>query len=229
MHRAQTVQLVAVWSRGVRLAHWLITVGVLGLLSTGYLLYRFPGEQAYLDYHYLLGYLLLGGLGIRVYLLLFGRAEAHWRTLMPGAGSGTAALSMLRFYLSLGRFPLPRWYAHNPLWGPIYLLVFGILIAQLVTGLGVGESWLPEEPALSWHTVGAQVVLGFTILHVVAVVLHDLYGTGSDCSAMINGRRTFARPPLVGGIEALDVRLQELEDGDTESARGRGQRIQTEE
>ncbi len=212
MHKPQTVQRVAVWSRGVRLAHWLMAAGVLGLLATGYLLHRFPGQQAELDYHYLTGYLLVAGLAVRVYLLLFGRAEAHWRALMPDAGSGRAALAMLRFYLSLGRFPLPRWYAHNPLWGPIYLLIFGVLIAQVVTGLGVGEYWLAEEPALSWHTVGAQVILGFAILHILAVFLHDLYGTGSDCSAMINGHRTFSRPPLIGGLDALDARLRSLEN-----------------
>ena len=85
-----------------------------------------------------------------------------------------------------------KWYAHNPLWAPVYLLVLIILVVQTLTGL------LMETHTVMWgfylpsvHDVWSTVILVFACLHVIAVVLHDAKGTAADVSAMINGHRIF--------------------------------------
>jgi len=107
-----------------------------------------------------------------------------------------------------------KWYAHNPLWAPVYLLVLIILVVQTLTGL------LMETHTVMWgfylpsvHDVWSTVILVFACLHVIAVVLHDAKGTAADVSAMINGHRIFIPedadlpyPPSVQAVSLDQIR-----------------------
>ena len=120
----------------------------------------------------------------------------------------------LLFYLSLGRAPLPNWFAHNPLWKPVYLFLLVVL------GLSVLTGWLmPDSPLIGRlylprvHTWLANTVAILTAAHLFSVVLQDLKGKGADISAMINGHRYFAveRDGLVRPeIPQVSIRLDEL-------------------
>lgn len=189
---AQAMQRVEIWSGRLRLAHWLMAVAVLVLLATGWLLPRVPTmTESVRDLHYVAGYVLLAALALRFYLLLFGKAAEQWTDLLPRGPQWRAAWHTLRFYLSLGRAPLPAWYAHNPLWGPVYLAWWALLVAQVLTGLLPGWwSTLGVQPWW-WHSLAADAVAMLVAAHVVAVFLHDLKGGGADVSAMINGFRWF--------------------------------------
>jgi Ni/Fe-hydrogenase 1 B-type cytochrome subunit len=185
-------------------------VSVLVLLTTGWLLYQDThlGPQAR-DAHYLAGYVLAGGLLLRLYALLFGSGPAHWRDCIP-MGQGRAVMETLRFYLSLGRSALPRWYAHNPLWGPAYLLLLALLAVQTLSS---GFGWESTALAAISHDVhgpGAQIVGLWVLFHVIAVFMHEIKGTGGDVSAMINGHRCFVveRPP-VGETSVLSLERNE--------------------
>lgn len=99
---------------------------------------------------------------------------------------------MLRFYLTMGKAPQAKWYAHNPLWAPVYRLVLIILVVQALTGL------LMETHPLIWefylpsvHDFSATVILVFACLNVITVVLHDAKGATANVSAMLNGYRIF--------------------------------------
>lgn len=187
------IQRVAVWSARLRLAHAMIGASVIVLLATGGLIAYAPGvAEAASEVHQLAGIGLTLGLLLRVVLLFFGAASAHGRALLPAPGDLAKVGMMLRFYLSLGRTPLPRWYAHNPLWAPLYALLILVLVLQTLTGLLmnayplVGGFYLP-----SVHAFWSPAILAFTVLHLLAVVLHDLRGDTSDVSAIINGHRIF--------------------------------------
>ncbi len=207
----ERVQRVRVWSGGLRLAHWLIALAVLVLLATGWLIGLAPSLAADAsDAHGLAGFVLTLGLALRLYLLVAGSGAARWRALVPAPGDLAKAGMMLRFYLSLGRTPLPRWYAHNPLWVPLYALILLILVAQSATGLLMTHWPLLAGfylPAV--HAFFAPVVLAFSALHVAAVVLHDARGTSADVSAMINGHRIFViekpETPAQAGIQSIPV------------------------
>jgi len=118
---------------------------------------------------------------------------------------------MLRFYLSLGRNPMPSYYAHNPFWGPIYLLMFLVLLAQAASGLlvkyqpdGILE-WMPQLKHL--HDLGYGIIATFVPLHIVAVFLHDWKGEGAEISAMISGYKLFSvqRPGLPGKVQTVAI------------------------
>lgn len=188
------VQRVLVWSQPLRIAHWLMALSALVLLATGWLGQRDPvlGAAAR-DYHYIAGAVLILGLALRLYLLFFGRGSDLLGDCETDRHRLGQAVEMLRFYLSLGRAPLPRWYAHNPLWGPLYLLLFLFLLLQVVSGLLLlkGIALILGLSLYGLHQLGSGVILGFTLLHLAAVFSHDAKGSGADNSAMINGYRIF--------------------------------------
>jgi Ni/Fe-hydrogenase 1 B-type cytochrome subunit len=126
---------------------------------------------------------------------------------------------MLRFYASLGRGALPGYYAHNPLWAPLYLLLLLLLLLQLGSGLMLefgslrGMFRLSSVELLHWHQGLLPVVALLTIAHVLSAFLHDLRGNGSDVSGMINGHRTFPvgqRAKPTPSVQAPGVSLNDI-------------------
>ena len=132
----QTLQRKYIWPGCLRFGHWVITVAVVGLLFTGWLQQHVVQYfQIALDYHYILAYALTLALGLRLYLLVSSPASAaNWQDLLPNRHGMKQAIAMLRFYISFGRTPLPHWYAHSPLWAPIYLFIFLLLLTQILSG-----------------------------------------------------------------------------------------------
>lgn len=205
------IQRVRVWPASVRLVHWTMALSVLALLLTGWA----PdsgGElpSAAQDAHFFSGYVLLAALLWRIGLLLFARGTAHWRDCIPSGAQTRAALQTMQSYLTLGRVPLPRWYAHNPWWGPVYLLWFGLLLGQLASGLFLAFGPLEPHTASALHVAGAKLLAIFCAVHLVAVVFHELKGSGSDVSAMISGYRVFVPTPPLSQPQ-IEIPLRDLQ------------------
>jgi Ni/Fe-hydrogenase 1 B-type cytochrome subunit len=201
---------VRIWSGLVRAAHWAMAAGTLAASATGGLMVwgresAPPVWIAARELHVPSGQLVAVALAVRLVVLVVGGGSAGWRDFLPRRAQWTAAWGTMRFYLSGTRYSLPSWYAHNPLWGPVYLALFGLLAAQ--TGLGL---WL-EVPslrpilvleygaALEWHHALADGVLGIALAHILAAVIHDWRGGRWEISAMINGDKVFEiQRPEVG-------------------------------
>lgn len=204
------IQRVRVWSAGLRSSHWLLAAGVLTLLVSGWRLSLGNAPAGWRDAHLTAGYLLGIALVFRVALLLAGRTPTdRWRDCLPLTRlHWQGARDMLLFYVSFGRARLPAWYGHNPLWGPLYLLLFGLLTGGAITGLLLARApagdalWLAATPAWlgwtlpEWHAGLAQAIAGFVAAHVASVFLHDARGTSGEISAMVNGHKTFILPPV---------------------------------
>lgn len=212
------IRRVLVWPARLRLLHALLALSVIVLLATGLLLDHDAALYAAArDYHFIAGYALLGGLAIRLPLLVAGKGPARLSALLPTSEQRRAAIATLRFYLSFGRAALPRWYAHNPLWGPLYLAMFALLLVAAITGLGYDEDWvLLGLSAVDTHAAVARLVLVLILGHVIAVILHDLRGTSADISGIVNGHRFFTIEPLEPKIDApsTEIDLRELTRGD---------------
>ena len=206
----QTLQRKYIWPGPLRLGHWIMAIAVIGLLVSGWLLQNVAHYfQVALDYHYILAYALCFGLAIRLYLLARSSpSAASWHDLVPDTQNLKKALAMVRFYVSLGRTPLPSWYAHSPLWAPIYLLVFVILLLQIITGflMASGQHTLLIN-LYTLHNVNTSIIAAFTVLHVISVFLHDLKSGSSDISAMIHGYRIFTveKPELPPIIQTVSL------------------------
>lgn len=212
---AEQIRRVAVWSGWLRLAHWSMAVATLTLLTTGWLVANSPAlAEAAADYHYLAAGLLLFALVLRFGIGFFGKGAERLEHLLPSDNDLAGIRASLIFYLSFGKAPLPNWYAHNPLWKPVYLLLLVALVLSTVTG------WLmPEQPLLGGfylphvHAWLADAIAVFLLLHLLSVILQDWRGQSADVSAMINGSRYFTidRDGLVKPeIPQVSVKLDDI-------------------
>ena len=218
----EALRRVRVWGGWLRLAHGALALSTLVLLATGWLIANSPSvaEDA-VDFHYYAASVLVFGLMLRGWLLFFGSEVERFEQLMPGPGEGRRMRETLLFYASLGRLKLPHWYAHNPLWMPIYLVLLLVLLVMVVSG-GFMQShplvWKLYLPSV--HAFWAGVIGWFVLLHLIAVIWHDAKGGQADVSAIINGWRIFEvdkselpPPPVDNGIVArfdLDQLKQDL-------------------
>ncbi|MBT3010662.1 MAG: cytochrome b/b6 domain-containing protein [Candidatus Thiodiazotropha sp. (ex Lucina aurantia)] len=188
------VSRVLVWSGRLRLAHWSLGISSIGLLLTGWLMNNTPlMAQSAAEIHFMLSGLFLPALLLRIYLLLFGKGSEHLSSCEPNLHRLSQAWLVLKFYLTLGKAPLPKWYSHNPLWGPVYLVLYFFMLLVAVSGLFLLKaiSMIGGLSLNDLHYLSYQVIATFTLLHIIAVFSHDLAGKGSDISGMINGQRTF--------------------------------------
>lgn len=187
-----------VWSKTLRWCHWGMTLSVLVLIFTGWMISWVPEKAASLDdFHYVAAAVLIAVLAIRFWLLFFGRSSELLNSLRPNRHQLRQGWEVLRAYLTLGKIPLPKWYTHNPLWAPLYLLLFALLSVQIVSGLLLLNqiTLLGDLSVRFVHVLGFQAVTLFTLLHVLASFFHEAKGNGSDISAMINGHRIFIIEP----------------------------------
>ncbi len=190
--RLESIRYVLVWSGWLRLSHWLLAAGVLFQVTSAWALAHDEANFAFwLDWHLIVGQIILITLALRVVLLFFP-GSSNWRAFIPEKSQVQAMLQMIKFYLSLARFPLPNWYAHNPLWLPVYPVFFLVLAGCAISGLLYNSSHiLFENPMAEIHAALASLIVIFSIFHVVTVFLHDLKGKGACISAMVNGFRYF--------------------------------------
>jgi len=185
---------VLVWSSWLRLSHWALGLATLVLLLTGWLLAESPSlAESALDVHYLAAGILVCGLLVRIALMFIGQENERLTALIPASTEFKAIAETLRFYMSLGKTPLPRWYAQNPLWKPLYLVSYLVLCVQVASG-----AVMQNQPLISGfylpsvHAFWAEFMLWFSILHIAAVSLHDGKGKTADSSAMLSGFRLFS-------------------------------------
>ncbi len=186
------IQRILIWSKWLRITHWLIALPGLGLFASGWLIDKATIiADATIDIHLLLAPLFTIGLLLRILLLFIDKENASLKALTPDPQWKKIG-EMLRFYLSFGRMPLPRWYAHNPLWAPLYIFIIALLLLQAISGFV--QSNVPILAGVylpSLHGILANILFTIMLLHILAVVLHDLKGNSADISAMINGHKFF--------------------------------------
>lgn len=213
---AEQIRRVAVWGGWLRLAHWSMAGATLVLLATGWLIANTPSvAEASVDVHYLAASVLVFALGLRIFLGLAGQGTDRLENLLPRESELAVMRDSLVYYLSLGKARRPNWFAHNPLWKPLYLLLFLLLTLAAISG------WMmPETPLVGrlylprLHAWLADAIAVWTLLHLFAVVLQDLKGQQADVSAMINGDRYFSidRDGLVKPeVPQVSIRLDDIE------------------
>jgi Ni/Fe-hydrogenase 1 B-type cytochrome subunit len=213
---AEQIRRVAVWSGRLRLVHWLLACSAVALFVTGWLIDAAPSlAKAASDYHYIAASILTLALLLRVWLGFFGSGPERFEHLLLSATELRGVRDSLVFYLSFGRAPMPAWYAHNPLWKSLYLILFLLLAGLVVTG------WLmPETPLIGRlylprvHAGLSSLTVLLLVLHVFSVVLQDLRGQSADASAMLSGNRYFSidRDGLVKPeVPEVSVRIDDID------------------
>lgn len=195
---------VKVWSGLLRLCHWIMALMLCALwVTAGMARYAPELASAARDYHFMAGQVLVLVFALRIYLAFFGDRTDRLAALLPGRLEWAATAAMFKFYLSLGKAPLPKWFAHNPFWMPLYLVFYLVLLLGLATGIDHDKGIVFDLDAdRTLHALAATILLWFAVLHTLATFWQDYKGTGSDVSAMVSGHRIFVvNGPTSPGLE----------------------------
>jgi Ni/Fe-hydrogenase 1 B-type cytochrome subunit len=189
----ENIRHVLVWSGWVRLTHWLIAAGVLFQLASAWVIQHANVDyEFWRDWHMITGQLLLVIVVGRVILMFMLPGSSSWQAFLPDKAQLEGMMQMVRFYLSFARFPLPNWFAHNPFWRQLYPLLLLVLIVCGVSGLVYNAPYtILGVPMFKLHGWMANIIVVFTLGHLLAVFLHDLKGKGAAISGMISGYRYF--------------------------------------
>ncbi|MBB1269215.1 cytochrome b/b6 domain-containing protein [Shewanella sp. SR44-3] len=141
-----TAVKVKVWDISTRLFHWLLLLLFAGLWLTA--------EQGEMQWHQVLAYCLLILIIFRLLWGFIGSDTARFTAFVVPPSKALA-------YLTAN--PKPRSLGHNPLGGYMVLLMLGLLLIQLVSGLFSTDEVFTEGPLFS--LVDESVALGLTWLH----------------------------------------------------------------
>lgn len=213
--QAISVTRVLVWSRWLRLSHWLMAFSCIGLIASGWLMRTdtLSLKEAQ-DIHFILSGLLIPAILLRLLLLFLSRGTDHISDCEPNLHRIKQAGEVLRFYLTLGKAPLPRWFSHNPLWGPVYLMLFVVLVMASWSGVLLLQD-IPFFLGISYHDlhqISYYAIAIFTLLHLPAVFSHDLSNKNCDISGMVNGYKIFNSEKIdpTGKQQTYTVALDDL-------------------
>lgn len=212
---SEQIRRVVVWSGWLRFIHGALAVATLVLIATGWLVANAPTQAAVAaDIHFIAASVLIAALLLRLVLGFTGKGADRFEHMLPQRSDLAGMRASLLFYLSLGKAPLPNWFAHNPLWKPIYLILLVLLILSAVTGWImpeielIGRLYLPRA-----HTWLGNAITVVTVAHVFSVILQDIKGRTADISGILSGYRFFetgrgraARPE----IKQVSIRLDDV-------------------
>jgi len=192
---------VLVWDGVVRLTHWTIAVSFLVLALTGvyigdpYLIVSSSGSGSggftmatarAIHYYGAIAFTL--AVLSRGIWFFRGPFFARWHQFVPTSKERVVqAFKVLQFYLFLRRTP-PIAVGHNPLAGMAYVVVFGLYLVMILTGLGLYahsahiDSWAAGLAPLVdlfgglrdsryYHHLEMWLLTGFIIHHVTSAFI----------------------------------------------------------
>jgi Ni/Fe-hydrogenase 1 B-type cytochrome subunit len=212
---------VYVWELPVRAAHWLNFLSILVLSATGYFISNplsvVPGEAR--DHfftgtvrvvHSYAAIVFTLALLSRLAWMFLGNSYSRWDQFVPWSRERRRGIvDMHLFYLFLKDRPTPG-AGHNPLAGFTYVFVYGVLLIQALTGLGLYGQAAHLSSPLRWFGFFADafggpqytrwlhhgfmwLIWGFFVHHLISAILFSWKeGTGT-MESIVSGYR-FVRP-----------------------------------
>ena len=137
-----------VWDRPVRLAHWGIVLSIAVLSATGlyignpFLIVTGPAGQHFVMgwakvIHFYAAIVFVLSVVARILWMFVGNRYARWSEFVPVSPvRWSRLLPTVKFYLFFRRRP-PAVVGHNPLAGMTYVLVYGLCLLAIATGLAM--------------------------------------------------------------------------------------------
>lgn len=153
-----------------------------------------PEASALWRFHVWAGYALILGLAARLAWGVNGPSHARFGAMWH-AGFWWRAVRDRRWFVE------PEGYGHHPLASAVYLAFYLIVITMALTGLalvaikhggGPMQSWLGHAVELKAnflmpHDVLADFVQGFVVVHIAALILHEVRHGIPLAQAMVSG------------------------------------------
>ena len=176
-----------VWDAPIRLFHWALVV----LIFMSWLTQR----QSWMDLHILCGYAILTLLLFRVAWGFLGSDTARFARFLK------SPLAALRHLAHLHRREPDLEIGHNAASGWMVLVMLGLLLAQVATGLFsnddistegplagfVGKSW--SDWLTRWHALNFKAIELVILAHILAVVLYFVLKGHNLVQPMITGKK----------------------------------------
>ncbi|MFT2112027.1 cytochrome b/b6 domain-containing protein [Marinomonas sp. 2405UD68-3] len=214
---------VLVWDWPIRVFHWLMVVLFLGMIITG------KSEEDYLELHIDLGYVFSGVLVARIIYGFLGSYHGQFK-------QGLSSFKKIRLYTMVVFKSLKahknddqrtKRLGHNPLgWVMVFALIT-LLSMQLISGLFFTDDIFWYGPFYDYasddvlellaqlHRILPDVLIALVILHISAVLLHEVRFKEKLIIAMIHGHKPIGvtsdvplvKTPRVGVVMSLGVSL----------------------
>ncbi len=169
---------VLIWDWPLRVFHWAFALCILGAL--GLACGAEVGSRLFV-WHMLLGLAACFLLLIRIFLGFFGGRYNRFPAML------FSPAETARYCWGILTFKPVHYLAHNPGASLAALLMYGLLVALLWTGLKL-ESAL----ALAWHRYLAYAFGGIVVAHFAGVTANAVHSRGEAALAMLHGQRTGA-------------------------------------
>ena len=202
---------IFVWSGLLRISHWVFAISIVILLLTGTYIHDPLITTKWAEfkplhlmailryYHFSAGFVLIGALLIRIYLLLFGnRYERCWNFLPLNLRNIKSLFHNIKFYLYLTDKPARR-LGHKVIAGIMYFILFICAVIMAVSGIyllypeagtvsKVGIFFFGSQQAARFmHYFLSWAFLFFIIFHLYLVVFNELKSHRAIISSIVSG------------------------------------------
>ncbi len=180
---------VPVWDVPVRLFHWSLVALVITLWLTSQSKWLYN-----IDIHFYCGYAVLILLIFRILWGFFGSKYARFEDFVCGIPTA------LNYATGLFKPPAIRCVGHNPLGSWSVILLLGVLLVEVVTGLFASDDIITDGPLRKWvvyetsrflttvHRLGFNwVLLTLIVLHLSAIFFYLLVKRENLVRPMITG------------------------------------------
>ena len=181
----------SVWNPAIRIWHWLLALSVI----SGWLIGEFR-TFSIMQWHFYAGYCTGTLLLVRIYWGFFGKPSSRFSTLIP------TPISVVTYLKELFQKQPSGVAGHSPLGSIAVIVMLGLLIFQVCTGLisedddlffeGPLASWVSSDTtgkATSLHRRSAKLLLIMFGLHVGIMLFYFLWKKENLVKAMITGKK----------------------------------------
>ena len=178
---------VKVWSPGIRILHWLLTLGLIISFLTG---------DDVMRLHFWAGHGILALVLVRAVMGLYGSHHVCFETFVPTPSE------LLRYFRDLKNGTARRYLGHDPAGGAMIATLLTTVL--LTVGSGLGTYYVPalEEALEEIHEVLATITLVLVIVHVVGVSVSSYLQGENLIAGMISGWKRETSEPTT----AMDTR-----------------------
>ena len=171
---------VKVWSAGVRILHWLLTLGLIMSYATA--------DDA-MRAHFWVGRGILALILIRGLVGLYGSHHARFETFVPTPGE------LLEYFRDLSKGRARRYLGHDPAGGAMIATLLTTLLFTVASGLLTHHVPALEGSMGEVHEVLATLTLVLVIVHVLGVTVSSFLQGENLISGMIFGWKTDPSEP----------------------------------
>jgi len=207
---------IKIWDLPTRLVHWLLVA----LVAFSW----WSAENHEMEYHRYSGYVLLGVLVFRLYWGFFGSATARFAQFVKGPRAVIAYIKSTRASSSGPTAYSPQSTTHRIGHNPLGALSVIVLLLLLFTQVGLGLFAVDvdgiESGPLSYlvsfdtgriladrHEAVFNILLGFIVLHLVAILFYYFFKRDNLIRPMITGSKTAPPDVQVVSVSAPLLRV----------------------